>query len=31
MLVRSDTAHEAAIESLRKRMEPVEKKVGLAN
>jgi hypothetical protein len=31
MLVKSDAAHEAAIESLRKRMERVEKIVGMAN
>ena len=30
MLVRSDTAHEAAIASLRTRVERVERKVGLA-
>jgi chaperonin cofactor prefoldin len=30
MLVRSDAAHEAAIESLRTRVERVEKKVGIA-
>jgi hypothetical protein len=29
MLVRSDAAHEAAIESLRKRVERVERKVGI--
>jgi predicted nucleic acid-binding Zn-ribbon protein len=29
MLVRSDAAHEAAIESLRKRVERVERKVGM--
>jgi hypothetical protein len=29
MLMKSDTAHEAAIESLRKRMERVERKVGI--
>jgi hypothetical protein len=29
MLVRSDAAHEAAIASLRKRMERVERKVGM--
>ena len=30
MLARSDAAHEAAIESLRKRLERVERKVGIA-
>jgi archaellum component FlaC len=30
MLARSDAAHEAAIESLRKRVERVERKVGIA-
>ena len=30
MLARSDAAHEAAIESLRKRLERVERKVGMA-
>jgi hypothetical protein len=30
MLVRSDAAHEAAIESLRTRVERVERKVGIA-
>jgi regulator of replication initiation timing len=30
MLVRSDAAHEAALESLRTRLERVERKVGLA-
>jgi chaperonin cofactor prefoldin len=29
MLVKSDAAHEAAIESLRKRLERVERKVGI--
>jgi chaperonin cofactor prefoldin len=29
MLVKSDAAHEAAIESLRKRLERVERKVGM--
>jgi hypothetical protein len=29
MLVRSDAAHEAAIESLRTRVERVERKVGI--
>jgi len=29
-LARSDAAHEAAIESLRKRLERVERKVGIA-
>jgi uncharacterized protein (UPF0335 family) len=29
MLVKSDAAHEAAIESLRKRVERVERKVGI--
>jgi chaperonin cofactor prefoldin len=29
MLVRSDAAHEAAIASLRKRLERVERKVGI--
>jgi hypothetical protein len=29
MLVRSDAAHDAAIESLRKRVERVERKVGI--
>ncbi len=30
MLVRSEAAHEAAIESLRKRVERVERKIGIA-
>jgi hypothetical protein len=30
MLARSDTAHEAAIESLRRRLDRVERKVGIA-
>ena len=30
MLARSDAAHEAAIESLSKRLERVERKVGIA-
>jgi|SRR5919108_1868044 septation ring formation regulator EzrA len=30
MLARSDAAHEAALESLRKRLERVERKVGMA-
>jgi chaperonin cofactor prefoldin len=30
MLVKSDAAHEAAIESLRKRLDRVERKVGMA-
>ena len=30
MLARSDAAHEAAIEALRKRLERVERKVGMA-
>jgi hypothetical protein len=30
MLVKSDAAHEAAIESLRKRVERVERKVGIS-
>ena len=30
MLARSDAAHEAAIASLRKRMERVERKIGIA-
>jgi chaperonin cofactor prefoldin len=30
MLVKSDAAHEAAIESLRKRLDRVERKVGIA-
>jgi len=30
MLVRKDAAHEAAIESLRERMERVERKIGIA-
>jgi len=30
MLAQSDAAHEAAIESLRKRLERVERKVGIA-
>ncbi len=30
MVVKSDAAHQAAIESLRKRMERVERKIGIA-
>jgi predicted nuclease with TOPRIM domain len=30
MLARSDSAHEAAIESLKKRLERVERKIGIA-